>query len=121
MMNVPELKKRLAELRALFPELLRRDCVRLKREFDRAVSALEGKPETAEHLINALSFQVQRARKRSIAGIADDLRYEFPEDLPISSHVPAICEKLKSHPVVIVCGSTGSGKTTQLPKIALSA
>lgn len=121
MMNVPELKKRLAELRALFPELLRRDCVRLKREFDRAVSALEGKPETAEHLINALSFQVQRARKRSIAGIAEDLRYEFPEDLPISSHVPAICEKLKSHPVVIVCGSTGSGKTTQLPKIALSA
>lgn len=42
MMNVPELKKRLAELRALFPELLRRDCVRLKREFDRAVSRARG-------------------------------------------------------------------------------
>ena len=120
-MNVSELKKRLSELRALFPVLRLSDSVRLKRDLDRAVSALGGKPETAEHLINSLSFQVRNALKRSIAETADDLRYEFPEDLPISSHVQAIRDKLKSHPVVIVCGSTGSGKTTQIPKIALSA
>lgn len=120
-MNVPDLKKRLSELRALFPVLRLSDSIRLKRDLDRAASALGGKPETAEHLVNSLSFQVRNALKRSIARIADDLRYEFPEDLPISSHVEAIREKLKSHSVVIVCGSTGSGKTTQLPKIALSA
>ena len=120
-MNVPDLKKRLSELRALFPVLRLSDSVRLKRELDRAASALGGKPETAEHLVNSLSFQVRNALKRSIAKTADELHYEFPEDLPIVSHVQAIQEKLRSHPVVIVCGSTGSGKTTQLPKIALSA
>jgi ATP-dependent helicase HrpA len=41
--------------------------------------------------------------------------------LPITTHVAAITTALRDHPVVIVCGDTGSGKTTQLPKIALAA
>ncbi len=43
----------------------------------------------------------------------------FPEQLPISARVPDIIEALTMHQVVIVTGATGSGKTTQLPKIAL--
>lgn len=44
----------------------------------------------------------------------------FPEELPISSRVLDIAKAIDSHPVVIVAGETGSGKTTQLPKIALA-
>ncbi len=44
----------------------------------------------------------------------------FPEALPISAHVAEIGQAIRAHPVVIVCGETGSGKTTQLPKICLS-
>jgi ATP-dependent helicase HrpA len=45
----------------------------------------------------------------------------FPPELPITAHADAIAQALRSHQVVIVCGDTGSGKTTQLPKIALKA
>jgi ATP-dependent helicase HrpA len=46
-------------------------------------------------------------------------RPEFPEDLPISARRAEIAQAIASHQVVIVCGETGSGKTTQLPKICL--
>jgi ATP-dependent helicase HrpA len=45
----------------------------------------------------------------------------FPPELPITAHAEAIAQALRDRQVVIVCGDTGSGKTTQLPKIALQA
>ncbi|WP_084523176.1 ATP-dependent RNA helicase HrpA [Lampropedia hyalina] len=48
------------------------------------------------------------------------LRLEFPADLPVSARRQDIERALHDHQVVIVCGETGSGKTTQLPKIALA-
>jgi ATP-dependent helicase HrpA len=44
----------------------------------------------------------------------------FPEELPISARVRDIAAAVNDHPVVIVAGETGSGKTTQLPKICLA-
>src|SRR5437763_10611928 len=43
----------------------------------------------------------------------------FPGSLPVSARRDEIAAALRAHPVVIVSGETGSGKTTQLPKIAL--
>jgi ATP-dependent helicase HrpA len=43
----------------------------------------------------------------------------FPEALPVSARREEIARAVQAHPVVIVCGETGSGKTTQLPKIVL--
>jgi ATP-dependent helicase HrpA len=43
----------------------------------------------------------------------------YPEALPVSQRRDEIAQALRSHQVIIVCGETGSGKTTQLPKIAL--
>ncbi len=48
------------------------------------------------------------------------LQIEFPESLPISAKRDEIRAAIEAHQVVIVCGETGSGKTTQLPKIALA-
>ncbi|HRH18331.1 MAG TPA: hypothetical protein PLS22_12840, partial [Aquabacterium sp.] len=44
----------------------------------------------------------------------------FPENLPVSGKRDEIEAALREHQVIIVCGETGSGKTTQLPKIAMS-
>jgi ATP-dependent helicase HrpA len=44
----------------------------------------------------------------------------FPEALPVSAKRDEIMAAMAAHQVVIVCGETGSGKTTQLPKIALA-
>jgi ATP-dependent helicase HrpA len=44
----------------------------------------------------------------------------FPEELPVSGRREDIARAIESHQVVIVSGETGSGKTTQLPKICLA-
>jgi len=56
----------------------------------------------------------------STALSAATLRLEFPESLPVSARRHEIEAAIRDHQVVIVCGETGSGKTTQLPKIALA-
>jgi ATP-dependent helicase HrpA len=48
------------------------------------------------------------------------LSIDFPASLPVSARRHEIEQAMRSHQVVIVCGETGSGKTTQLPKIALA-
>ncbi len=49
-----------------------------------------------------------------------DLSIEFPESLPVSAMRGEIVAALAAHQVIVVCGETGSGKTTQLPKILLA-
>ncbi len=44
----------------------------------------------------------------------------FPPELPVSGQREVIARAIEAHPVLIVCGETGSGKTTQLPKICLA-
>ncbi len=43
----------------------------------------------------------------------------YPAELPVSQRRDEIAAAIERHQVVIVAGETGSGKTTQLPKIAL--
>jgi ATP-dependent helicase HrpA len=57
---------------------------------------------------------------RSSALTVPDLFLEFPESLPVSARRQEIEDAIRDHQVVIVCGETGSGKTTQLPKIVLA-
>lgn len=47
--------------------------------------------------------------------------FRYPEDLPVSARREDILALLRAHQVVIVAGETGSGKTTQLPKMCLEA
>ncbi|MDE2605085.1 MAG: ATP-dependent RNA helicase HrpA [Burkholderiales bacterium] len=48
------------------------------------------------------------------------MNIRFPDNLPVSARREEIMAAMAAHQVVIVCGETGSGKTTQLPKIALA-
>ncbi|MBT3067911.1 ATP-dependent RNA helicase HrpA [Rhodoferax sp. U11-2br] len=52
--------------------------------------------------------------------MSNPLNIEFPESLPVSARREEIMAAMAAHQVIIVCGETGSGKTTQLPKIALA-
>ena len=47
------------------------------------------------------------------------LKPTYALDLPVLAHAETICEAVQSHPVVVICGETGSGKSTQLPKLML--
>ncbi|MEM7366359.1 MAG: ATP-dependent RNA helicase HrpA, partial [Pseudomonadota bacterium] len=65
---------------------------------------------------------VERSIKRVAARrSALPAHIQFPEQLPVSGKVEEIRAALTHHQVVIVAGETGSGKTTQLPKICLEA
>jgi ATP-dependent helicase HrpA len=59
------------------------------------------------------SRQLSRTRASLVPGIS------YPEELPVSGERDKIKKLIQDHPVVILCGETGSGKTTQLPKICL--
>ncbi len=62
----------------------------------------------------------QRAEREAAQAFRNPLPpISFPEDLPVSGRRAEIAEALTKHQVVIVSGETGSGKTTQLPKICL--
>ncbi|MBN2704785.1 MAG: ATP-dependent RNA helicase HrpA [Pontiellaceae bacterium] len=60
---------------------------------------------------------LQRAQKRA----DQKLTLDYPDLLPISGRRDDIRKLIEENQVVIVCGTTGSGKTTQLPKIVLEA
>jgi ATP-dependent helicase HrpA len=47
--------------------------------------------------------------------------FTFPSELPVSARIDEIGAAIAAHQVVIICGETGSGKTTQLPKACLLA
>jgi ATP-dependent helicase HrpA len=99
---------------------LRRDQHRLRRERDRLrAGKMRGNDvaaaEAALEQKVAASAAVRAARAASVPRVA------YPEELPISSARDEIRRAIEQHPVVIVCGETGSGKTTQLPKICLEA
>ena len=49
------------------------------------------------------------------------MKLDFPDELPITSRIGDIVERMREHRVLIVAGETGSGKTTQLPKACLAA
>src|SRR3954464_7121744 len=48
-------------------------------------------------------------------------RLDFPPELPISSRAEEIAAAIATHQVIILAGETGSGKTTQIPKMCLAA
>ena len=69
------------------------------------------------------SLKVQAARSAALRKDRGEnpLSVTYPEALPITARKDEIVRAIREHPVVIVAGETGSGKTTQLPKMCLEA
>jgi ATP-dependent helicase HrpA len=116
-MEIATLTPSLAALRARLPELMLHDQRRLGRRIDRAAALRDtGAREQALGQVlaelEAASARVE-ARRRAGPGIS------YPPELPVSQLKDKIAEVIRDHQVVIIAGETGSGKTTQLPKICL--
>ncbi|WP_197019038.1 ATP-dependent RNA helicase HrpA [Thioalkalivibrio sp. HK1] len=65
------------------------------------------------------SIALKQRRLSSIEGLRP--RLHIDEDLPIAAHADTIADAIEKHPLILVTGATGSGKSTQLPKICLRA
>ncbi len=89
------------------------DRVRIERSLNRRnlssedVECLLGRARSSAHL------RVQRRENRPVP--------TYPPALPISDRRDEILAAVQAHPVVVAAGETGSGKSTQLPKICLAA
>lgn len=97
------------ELRTRLANLSLRDEYRLRRKLDRA-RGKELASVTAE--IESAELRVE-ARRAAVPPI------RYPEQLPVTQRRDDIAAAIAEHQVVIVAGETGSGKTTQIPKICL--
>ncbi|WP_029653344.1 ATP-dependent RNA helicase HrpA [Marinobacter daepoensis] len=84
----------------------------------RRVGRCKGVPGTRdlEQMAQWLEQGLDKVRKRQ----ALHKPVTFPDGLPVSDRVDDISEAIDRHQVVIVAGETGSGKTTQIPKICLN-
>ncbi|MGH3423817.1 MAG: hypothetical protein ACRDO8_03755, partial [Nocardioidaceae bacterium] len=105
------------DLRPRLTDLTVRDAYRLRRRLDRARSDRDPARRAAALADLAPAVEAAEARVRRRAEAVPDLR--FPEELPVTERRGQIAEAIERNQVVIVAGETGSGKTTQLPKIAL--
>ncbi len=86
---------------------------RLRQRLHRPQATVEQRAQYDELLANSLALAENRRR-----GLP---QLEFAQDLPILSHRDAIVRLIHQHQVVVICGETGSGKSTQLPKLCLQA
>ncbi|MCP5329023.1 MAG: ATP-dependent RNA helicase HrpA [Sinobacteraceae bacterium] len=99
---------------------LRCDQYRLRRERDRLRSERQrGRDVTAAEANLARRIAASAAARAARAASLPAITY--PPELPVAAQREDIRRAIERHPVVIVCGETGSGKTTQLPKICLEA
>jgi ATP-dependent helicase HrpA len=114
-MSTPEQLKQLSQQ---LPLCLNQDRHVCKRQLDKLRSEYQKGNNPAEQL-TALAARIEKSvalRNKRLASIP---ALNFP-DLPVTGKKDDIAELILNNQVVVVCGETGSGKTTQLPKICLS-
>ncbi|MEV0639090.1 ATP-dependent RNA helicase HrpA [Streptomyces sp. NPDC050619] len=98
-------------------ELSLRDAHRLGRRLEGARKIR--KPEARAAVVAEIETEVARAEERMSRRRERVPAVSYPEQLPVSQKKDVIAEAIRDHQVVIVAGETGSGKTTQIPKICL--
>ncbi|MEV7240939.1 ATP-dependent RNA helicase HrpA [Streptomyces sp. NPDC093248] len=98
-------------------ELTLRDAHRLGRRLEGARKIR--KPEARAAVLAEIEDEVGRAEARMDERRARVPAVDYPEQLPVSQKKDEIAAAIRDHQVVIVAGETGSGKTTQIPKICM--
>ena len=81
----------------------------------RGLAARQATPDT----VCVVAAEVERAAKRVEERRARLPRPTYPGELPVAQKKDEIARLVAENQVVVVCGETGSGKTTQLPKVCL--
>ena len=116
-METATLTPPLAELRARLPGLMPRDRYRLSRRLDSAAALRD--PAARDAAFGQVTAELEAAAARVEARRHAVPVVSYPPELPVSQRKDEIAAAIRDNQVVIVAGETGSGKTTQLPKICL--
>src|SRR3954452_14371213 len=104
-------------LRYRLPDVMLRDERRLQRRLDGVRKIRdEGAQQRA---LTSIAREVDASAARVTARAAAVPTISYPSELPVSQQRDALSDAIRQSQVVIVAGETGSGKTTQLPKLCL--
>ncbi|MCM2390937.1 ATP-dependent RNA helicase HrpA [Streptomyces albipurpureus] len=106
-----------ADLQTQLAGVSLRDAHRLGRRLEGARRIR--KPEARQAVLDEIAAEAEQAAARLSRRAARVPQVSYPEQLPVSQKKDTILEAIRDHQVVIVAGETGSGKTTQIPKICL--
>ncbi|WP_328880688.1 ATP-dependent RNA helicase HrpA [Streptomyces sp. NBC_00299] len=98
-------------------ELSLRDAQRLGRRLEGARKIR--KPEARDAVLAEIEAEIAKGEERIAGRRARVPAVTYPEQLPVSQKKDDIAAAIRDHQVVIVAGETGSGKTTQIPKICM--
>ena len=96
----------------MLPECMLQDRLRIQRRLRRRL-----RPQEISKLLDQAkaSSKLRQSREKRRP------KPTYPDELPISLRTEEIVAAIREHPVVVVAGETGSGKSTQLPKVCLEA
>ncbi|MDF0604932.1 ATP-dependent RNA helicase HrpA [Neisseriaceae bacterium TC5R-5] len=108
----------LSQLKTQLSSCLLRDRRPLRRKLHEADERLN-KQQPADKQLADIDAQIQRSITRVNARREHLPQAQFDLTLPVNQKLEEIKAAISQHQVVIICGETGSGKTTQLPKICL--
>ncbi len=86
-----------------------------------AVNASERKPGRAQLRLAGVQNKIEASMRRVKQREKAVPRFDFPPELPISGKSELIIEAIRKNQVLVITGETGSGKTTQIPKMCLAA
>ncbi|MFJ5813706.1 ATP-dependent RNA helicase HrpA [Streptomyces sp. NPDC093108] len=106
-----------ADLQSRLGQISLRDAHRLGRRLEGARRIR--KPEARQAVLDEIAAEAGQAAERLASRAARMPALSYPEQLPVSQKKDEILEAIRDHQVVIVAGETGSGKTTQIPKICM--
>ncbi|MGA8112061.1 MAG: ATP-dependent RNA helicase HrpA [Actinocatenispora sp.] len=116
-MDTPPAPPTVSDLKSRLGDLMLADRRRLARRIDGLRTIKD--PTRRDSTLGSLAGAVASAEQRVAARRAAVPVLTYPEELPVSAHRDEILAAIRDHQVVIVAGETGSGKTTQIPKICL--
>lgn len=91
---------------------------RLRQEIKHAQGDDKAKKQAKFNEVTNLSNQAVIARQNAMPSHLPEL---LNHDLPVTKEAQTLIKAIEDHQVIIVAGETGSGKTTQLPKLAMLA
>ncbi len=117
------MNKQLNSLREQLDNCLGAERWRLRRELEKCQARIRRQNDAGENQrhLDQLAERIRLSCERRELRVNAMPDPEFPQELPVSARCAEIIEAIQQHQVVIICGETGSGKSTQLPKICLAA
>jgi ATP-dependent helicase HrpA len=109
------------DLRQRIKQCLSADQFALQQALSRLNRQIAEGPADASHqqAVSALQARIEKSMARVQARQARMPVVTYPAGLPVSEKRQDIADALSEHQIVVVAGETGSGKTTQIPKICL--